>query len=119
VLNGVHDLPRPGPQVALRDPWLSAHLTRMAPRAIEAVALPMIAAGQEKLLGPGCGRGPGAPVSFAMSARGRARVPFACSLRVSHVPRVMPVPSVTHPSAQRQVFTDDFGFVDDCGYRSA
>src|ERR1035438_6435611 len=36
VLNGVHDLPRLGPQVPLRDLWSSAHLTRVAPRAISA-----------------------------------------------------------------------------------
>jgi hypothetical protein len=39
VLNGVHDLPRLGPQVALRDLWLSAHLTRVALRAIECYRL--------------------------------------------------------------------------------
>jgi hypothetical protein len=114
VLNGVHDLPRLGPHVALRDLWLSAHLTRMAPRAIEAVALPMIAAGQESFSGR-VRAGPRRAGKFRDVRAGATRVPFACSLRVSHVPRVMPVPSVTHPSAKRRVFVDDFGLVDDCG----
>jgi hypothetical protein len=35
VLNGIHDLPRLHPQVALRDLRLSAHPTRVAPCAIE------------------------------------------------------------------------------------
>jgi hypothetical protein len=39
VLNGVHDLPRLGPQVALRDLWLSAHLIMVALRAIECYRL--------------------------------------------------------------------------------
>jgi hypothetical protein len=39
VLNGIHDLPRLGPQVPLRDLWLSAHLTTIAPRAIKCYRL--------------------------------------------------------------------------------
>ena len=70
-------------------------------RALEAVALPMIGASQEELLGPGVS-GAQKPVIFAMSAPERTRVPFACSLRVSHVPAVIPVPCATHPAAQRQ-----------------
>jgi hypothetical protein len=35
VLNGIHDLPRLDPQVALRDLRLSAHPTRVAPCAIK------------------------------------------------------------------------------------
>jgi hypothetical protein len=41
-----------------------------------------------------------------------ARVEFASSLRVSHVPRIMSVPDVTHPDAQRHIFADDFGFAE-------
>jgi hypothetical protein len=39
VLDSIHDLPRLRPQVALGYLWLSAHLTKVAPRAIECYRL--------------------------------------------------------------------------------
>jgi hypothetical protein len=39
VLNGIHDLPRLDPQVALRDLRLSVHPTRVAPCAIKCYRL--------------------------------------------------------------------------------
>ena len=96
--------------------------------ALEAVALLMIGRVRRGLSGlgvsgaaggadaPGGARAPGGAGKFAMPARERARVPFACSLCISHVPGVIPVTDVTYPAAQRRVFVDDFGSVEACGY---